>query len=547
MNLAPIAQWGKTILKVSTLLACGLVLWLSGCARSPFPGDGAAVETLSAARFISKQAPLVVSLSKPPDRLLSQIKGLQKGDKLLQETFLDTTGLEYGQDIQPWLDGGGIWAMTSTDVDRQRNNGQQPGYLLVLPTKNAQLSQELLQVYWQREAIAGQDLVFEPYKGTQLIYGREGKGIATTVVGSRFVLLANHPKVLREAINNVQVADLSLGATQDYQELQELNQRQAEAIAWLNLPQLAQRLGLGVDHPPYQALGMSVQLEAEGVFAQTHWLPTDPALLAGAPAPVQSSALLEYLPPNSYVALNGLNLRQFWQRVQRETAGYGKISEIIRQPLLDWGKDWQLDVQADILDAIEGEYAIALLPDEAEGDLDWIVITEKTGESLTDHLDTLVNQQGFSIGSFELDNQTLVAWTQLIADPMVETTATGKSRLLKAKVQGVHTTVNEYEIITSSIAAMDRVLKAKTTGNSLATDALFQESIATLPAVNHGYFFVNWRSAKKPLERQIPLLRLVELAAKPLFDPLESVAIASYGSTEERQADIIFNYGAQPR
>lgn len=547
MTLAPIAQWGKTILKLSALLACGLVLWLSGCARSPVSGNLSALEALEAARFISKQAPVVVSLSEKPEQVLAQIKGLDRGEKLLQETLLDSTGLEYQQDIQPWLDGGGIWAMTSTDLDRQGENGQQPGYLVVLPTKNAQLSQELLEVYWQREAIAGQDLVFEPYKGTQVIYSREGNRIATTVVGSRFVLLANDPKVLKEAINNVQVADLSLGATPAYQELQEVNSENGEAIAWLNLPRLAQKLGMDVNHPIYPTLGMSVQLEPDGVFVQTHWLPTDPALLEGAEATLNSSSLLEYLPANSYLAINGVNLRQFWQQVQTETAGYDNIAEIIRQPLLDWGKQWQLDVQADILDAIEGEYAIALLPDEAEGDLDWIVISEQTGESLGDRLDAIVNQQGFSIGSFELDNQTLVAWTQLIADPVTDGEETAKSRVLKAKVQGVHTTLNQYEIITSSIAAMDRVLKAKTTGNSLATDALFQTSIAPLPEVNQGYFFINWRSAQKTLERQIPLLRLVELAGKPLFDTLESVAIASYGDAQEPQADIFLNTGAERR
>lgn len=542
MNLAPIAQWGKTILKLSVLLTCGLLLGLSGCSRSPFSADLPAVEALSAARFISKQAPVVVSLSEKPDRVLSEIKGFDRGGELLQHTLLDKTGLEYQQDIQPWLDGGGIWAMMSTDLDREGENGQQPGYLVVLPTKNAQLSQELLEVYWQREAIAGQDLVFEPYKGTQLIYNREGEGISTTVVGSRFVLFANDPKVLREAINNVQVADLSLGATPDYQQLQKENSNQGKAIAWINLPKLSQRLGMAIDHPVYQALGMNVQLQPQGILAQTHWLPTDPTELEAGEAPLNPSSLLAYLPPNSYLAINGVNLRQFWQQLQTETAGYGQISEIIRQPLLDWGKQWQLDVQADILDAIEGEYAIALLPDEVEGDLDWIIISEKTGESLVDRLDQIANEQGLSIGSFQLEDQTLVAWTKLIADPVIGTTQTAKSRLLTAKVQGVHTTLNQYEIITSSIAAMDQVLKAKTTGNSLGTDALFQEAIASLPEVNYGYFFLNWRSAQKTLERQIPLLRLVELAGKPLLDPLESVALASYGHSEQPQVDIFFNY-----
>lgn len=542
MNLAPIAQWGQRIFKLSVLLTCGLLLGLSGCARSPFSADSPAVEALSAARFVSKQAPVVVSLSQKPERVLSEIKGLDRGGELLQHTLLDNTGLDYQQDIQPWLDGGGVWAMTSTDGDRQGENGQQPGYLVVLPTKNAQLSQELLEVYWQREAIAGHDLVFEPYKGTQLIYNRDGEGISTTVVGSRFVLFANHPKVLREAINNVQVADLSLGATPEYQQLQQENSNSGEAIAWINLPKIGQRLGLSVDRPLYQALGMNVELQPQGILAQTHWLPTDPTALKAGEAPLSPSSVLAYLPPNSYLAINGVNLRQFWQQVQTKTAGYGQISEIIRQPLLDWGKQWQLDVQADILDAIEGEYAIAFLPDEVEGDLDWIIISEKTGESLVEHLDGLVNAQGLSIGSFTLDDRTLVAWTKLVADPVIGATEAANSRLLTAKVQGVHTTLNQYEIITSSIAAMDRVLKAKTTGNSLATDALFQEAIAPLPEANLGYFFLNWRSAQKPLERQIPLLRLVELAGKPLFDPLESVAIASAGHSEQHQVDIFFNY-----
>ncbi len=537
-------------LKLSMILLCLCVVLLVGCSRSLGSGRSSAVNPPSPAIFISKQAPLVVSLFSNPG---AKLPGFPAVERLLENTLHQSTGLDYQQDIAPWFKGEALFALTTSDVDRQKENGQQPGYLLVLPTEDAQLSQELLEVYWQKVAIAGAELVFEPYQGAQLIYSRntppasslrQRHSLATTVVGSKFVLLANHPKVLRAAINNAQVSDLNLDSTPEYQAFHQQITDQPLAVALVNLPQLGQLWGMTLTNPLYQELAVQLQGKPTGILAKTAWFTSDSqALTPAQPAFNQPSQLLNYLPPSSYLVANGMNLQKLAEQVERETAGYGLLSQLLAQPLMDLVVPWGLDLRKDILPLMQGEYAIALLPTDPTQSPDWVIITEhsKTEPSLITQLDAIATQQGYTTGTFSLDNQTLVAWTQLTANP---TQKPGKknTRSLQAKVQGVHTIIDQYEIITSSIAAMDAVLAAKT-GSSLWNDSLFQNSIAPLSTPNDGYLFLNWRSAQKPLERQIPLLKLVELATKTLFDPLETVTIASYGNTsQQRQTNLFFQY-----
>ncbi|MDJ1184786.1 DUF3352 domain-containing protein [Roseofilum casamattae] len=541
MNQNAIAPWGKPGLRVLAIALCVLAFCLTGCSRS-LP-SARSLDT-SAAMFVSKQAPLAISLLATPEQIVRDLPKIGKNKltaKTLPRILEAKTGLNYAEDIQPWFAGNATFALTSPDLDRDRDNAKQPGYLLVLPTTDAQLSQELLQVYWEREAIAGSELVVEPYGGVQLVYARDVEGLSTAVVGSKFVLISNSPKVLRDAINTVQAPGLSLAGTAEYKQVRERLSEEDAAIISIDLPKLAERLGIDANYPVYKELGVEILTPPTGILAKTAWFTVDSEQLTPQePKFTEGVPLLNYLPASSYLAVSGSNLGELSQRLEAETTGYDRVSQLPNQPLLSLGKTLGLDVQGEILNQMTGEYAIALLPSEDKDNFDWVVMVDRNEDEpgLIARLDAIASEQGYSTGSFALQEKILGAWTKL-GTP----SENGASQLLEAKVRGVHGAIDGYEVIASSIAAMDKILNG-TAENSLANDPLFQESIAPLGLENDGYVFLNWRSAREPLKRQIPLLRLVELAAKPLVDPLQTLTIASYGnSSGERQADVFFNYG----
>jgi hypothetical protein len=75
---------------------------------------------------------------------------------------------------------------------------------------------------------------------------------------------------------------------------------------------------------------------------------------------------------------------------------------------------------------------------------------------------------------------------------------------------------------------MDAALKATKSG-SFVDSSQFQPSIKAIPKPNQGYVYLDWQQSHEILERQVPLLKLLEVAGKPFFQNLRSLTISSYG------------------
>ena len=106
--------------------------------------QGGRKTTPTAAIFVSKQAPAMVSMLVNPDRLESLRQLVTRpGERRrsheelnqLKTSLLANTGLDYRRDIQPWLGEEITLAVTSQDIDRDENNGRPVSYThLTLPT-----------------------------------------------------------------------------------------------------------------------------------------------------------------------------------------------------------------------------------------------------------------------------------------------------------------------------------------------------------------------------------------------------------------------------
>jgi hypothetical protein len=571
---------------VLLLVGGSIFFWL--VAQSPLSLLEGRLPVPDAAMFVPRQAPAMVSLLVNPDHLEAfrqvvaspQTRRRSRAEfHQFRQSLLSSTGLDYQTDIQPWLGEEITFAVTTPDIDRQSENGRQPGYLLALNIRDLEQSREFLQRFWQKQALTGRELIVERYQGVELIHARPSlpavkplssssqsssdkpdsslKSLATARVGDRFVLFANHPKVLRQAINNVQVPDLGLPSTRQYQQALASLQQGRIGFTFLNLPQLfagnssseagsPQPLSQTLNQT-YGRLAVGLGLNRQGLLAEMALVSatekqaseTKPALPLVA-RPVQA---LQYLPANTPLVASGVALNQLWSQVSTQFMGYDFVAELVNQPLEDLKTHWKLDLPQDIFAWVKGEYAVAMMPrsrsDSREVSLtssdsrvfrpDWLFVAERTEpetvQSAMQHLDTIAQQQGLGVGP--LEGQRISTWTQLVTAATQPVLEEPSSAVLPVRVVGAHTEAGNYQILATSLEVASQALKAPQ--NSLANSEYFKAAIAPLPQPNNGYFYLDWAGSHPILEQQFPLLRVVEVAGKPLFSHLRSLALSSYG------------------
>lgn len=577
---------------VLLLIGAGGFYWLRANSPLALLGGGE-VTNPSATIFVPKKAPVMVSLLVNPDRLegLRQAVARPANRKRsraelnqFKQSLLANTDLDYRRDIQPWLGDEITLALTSLDIDRTRDNGEQRGLLLAVTTKNPQRSREFVDLFWQKQANVETDLVFETYKGVKLIYknqesvvktqdaGNKGfynrdrsalpkdainrasaqNSVATAVVGDRFVLFANNPRVLKEAINNVQAPNLSLSDSTSYQRAIESISQPKIGLTYVNLPALAKLLGnnsqMEID-PTYESLAIAISPKTQGLLAETALLAaTGQEIPPTTPSLSQPVGALQYLPEKIAIAASGSNLEQLWTQLTSGLDSDDSLVQLIDQPIANLQARWGIDLKQDIFSWVQGEYALGMLPRADRKDSDWIFVAEKSAttkaEAAIDRLDAVAKQQGLSVSSFTLENQPISAWTQLTTTADKNQGEDQDSVKLEAQVKGVHASIGKYEIFTTSIEAMNQAIKAP--DNSLVKSNRFQANITSLPQPNNGYLYLDWASSQAFLERQLPIVRVVELVAKPLFNELNSLAFSSYGSDDGvRRSKVFLRLGAK--
>jgi Protein of unknown function (DUF3352) len=527
------------------LIAAGVLVLLLGIAgfywfftKNPLPVT-ASNSQAGAAIFVSKQAPAMVSMLVNPERL----EAFEDNGELskLKTSLLANTGIDYKQDIQPWLGNEITLAVTTLDIDRDSENGRQLGYLMALATNKPEKSREFVNLLFSKRVLAGANLTVEEYKGIKLIYddSQPEKLLAGAAVGDEFVLFANDPKVLRDAINNVQAPDLNLNSSTQYQKATKQVPKDSLAVAFLNLPVVAEWQGLKLPEQIYNSQIVSLALPNKGLLAETSLLASED-ILTSSEQLSQPVEALQYIPASAGLAISGSNLSnlnnsdlaKLWKQITVAVSASGeKLISTLLQPLGDVEKRWGINFAQDIFNWVPGEYALALLPRQEQTTPDWIFVLEKseaTPEGIS-HLDAIASSSGLTTTSLDLDQQKIFTWTELkTVTKNSDDAKNRKSFAIEAKVYAAHTNLGNYEIFTSNLETMDEALKTKE--YSLIENRNFQDSIAAIPRPNQGYVYLDWTKSQKLLEQELPILKLVKVIGKPFFNNLRSLTISSYGS-----------------
>lgn len=541
---------------ISALVAIVLVLGaIAGCGSNL---DVAKKEAPQGVIFVSKHSPLAFSL-------LAGWQQIQQQPPVAQvlKSLLTKQNLNYKKDIAPWLGEEITLAVTDLDFDHEPANGVQPGYLLVATTKDGAKSQEFLQTWLSQKLLAGTALNFTPYKGTQLIYpqgeeaGDSSSQFASTVVGDRFVLIANHPQVLRQAINNAQAIDLSLASSPSYQQTLASLDQPHWGLGFINLPAVTAWLGKHgelTQEPPFSSLAIALAPQDRGLVATM-------ALTQGVTEAGETTAVTEelgadkseatalspawnYLPTGGGLAIGGQHLPGFLQQsLDPLTAPDSRnlFTAWLENLFNKVDRELHLELHQDIFPWVTGDYVLSWLPKQIDptqeldknsskssSQGDWLFVAERSDPKVKeaiDHLDRLAVQQGFSITPLKLAEQPVTLWTELQTQPTAQGLQT-----LDTLVRGVHTSQGNYEIFASSVGAMGAALGIHS--RSLPTTQGFREAIDLFSKPNQGYLYLDWQTARPFLESQFPLLRLLEVPLSPLLQNLGTISFTSYGDKE---------------
>lgn len=525
---------------VVVLLLIGGGCWLWLLAHSPLTLLQGRQVAPSAAIFIPRQAPAMVSLLVNPDRLvaLRQVvaaPGARRRSRSelnqLRQSFLASTDLDYESDIRPWLGEEITLAVTTLDIDRQPENGQQPGYLLALETRDVEETQAFLHRFWDRSANLS-----EQYQGVKLISAQpevtsgqpdqgQGRVTATAVVG-RLVLFANHSQVLRSAINTAQVPDLGLDQASSYRRVLASFQQGWVGLTWLN-PQANQQ----AVKPAAQTseIAIALGLNRQGILAESALITA--AATANQPA-VPGGQVLKYIPATCPFAISGIDLDQLWSDISTGLLSNDWVANLVNPSLSELKTRWGLDLPQDIFAWVKGEYAIAMLPSTHQGQPgstsrpDWLFVAERNEpevQQAMQHLDAVAEQQGLGVGPLAVAGQKISAWTQLVATAQVPAVAPG---ILQARVVGTHRAIDNYQVLATSLEAVAQVQAS----DHLSESDNFKRAIAPLPTPSDGYLYLDWPASRLLLEQQFPVLRALEVAGQSFFSHLRSVSLNSYGT-----------------
>jgi Protein of unknown function (DUF3352) len=505
---------------------------------SPIGAKASLAGMPSSSIFISQRSPIVTSFFGSPDRLIFgglavtpplKRREMQTELKQFQRRLLEGTHLNYGRDIRPWA-GDLTWAMTATDWDRDGENGQEPGYLMAIATDQPEQAKASLEKFWQRRAGKGAKLAFENYLGVPIV--SDSKAWASGMVGDRFVLFANHPKVLHDALNNAQASDLNLSNNKAYQQVTEKLSADVLGFTVINLPQLSKGLGETLPlNPEYDRLVITTERQQQGLLADVTLLATSGKTVGGSTMQTLASTpvdALKFVSENAAVTAVGMNAQQSLMQLEKGW-GYGAIAKKFYQPIANLEQQWGVNLAEDVLSWMPEEYVLSQIP-RLDGALDWVFVTPQSPETTAglERLNEIAKKQGISVGVFPLGETQITAWTKLQTTPSRSDLMT-----IEAKVEGVYATVNGYEVFATSLEALEQVIQAE---KNPTMDGR-KRTIAALEAKNNGYLFVD-RLTLRSWADQLP--QGIAQKAQLLLEPVASATLSNYGSNADGQRNGVF-------
>lgn len=368
------------------------------------------------------------------DRLLAE----------LRDRVLTVRGYDYQDDIQPWV-GREVtlaWlSQSSPPISTDNSTSSLPpvaseqSQLVVVPVANPLRAKQVLE---KKESRVNSQEGDRTYKGIQIkeIKGDASNSYSTAVLDGRYLAIASDPQAINRAIDTYK-GNPSVASTPGYkQALSQIQDALPLARIYINIPEAAATASATSARPvpleelakfrQHQGLAATAILKSDGVQLKgITWL--NPRSEKQHLAANNAKTMPERLPADTLMMISGGNLAQLWQDYSQ-----GSTSNPISPMQPEWlqtavEETIGLDLQADLLPWMQGEFSISMIPAVEEtsmlpfGLLLMVQASDRrAAETALDLLDEAMREKyEFQVENGQLNDRPVVNWTHPFGLPSV--------------------------------------------------------------------------------------------------------------------------------
>jgi hypothetical protein len=495
---------------------------------------------LGAAAAIPQEAQVVMAFNtkSEPWNKLAQF-GTPASQKLIGDgltksplnSLLVQSKTEYSRDVQPWLEGYIITALVP--------NASQPqapaATLIIAPTRDRSKSDAFLSKY--RGALAQQGAKFTATQYKDVTYYESptrdpNNSVVTADIGGQYVAIATSPTLIKQAIDTYKGTNPSLakkpifakiyGATSQTKIVEPLLQVYLDgdvalsfigSQANLNLNEAA----IAQSKRELDAMTLTGGTQKEGLrFEINTYLKNDNS----SPLANNDAKVLNLLPQETFLLVSGVNLYQSWQSLVTQAKGNASSAQLIEQIRKSVKDSTKLDLDQDILKWMNGEFAIAAIPNNqgilANPGFGFVAIAQASDQAAAktalDKIDKVAQTnsggllpKGVDLKPKQIGDKSVIAWA--IANTNVATRG-----------------FLDNNFVFWSMGDLADTFVPKP-ANNLPESSSFKILTTDIPKSNGGYFYLNMTTALSLADRLLP----PEVKSNPSFTEIRSVLDAING------------------
>jgi Protein of unknown function (DUF3352) len=330
---------------------------------------------LLGSNLIPQSALMAVSVSTDP-REWQQLRQLGPAPtqskitaqlKKWQTEFLDSRGVNYTQDIQPWIGPQATLAvMPITAATASEVKAKQPLQIWVLPIANLTLAQAVLTRF------GNQTLESRVYKGVPIRQTppQSPHPYALSLLENNILVITSGPKLMEQSIDTLQGQPALSQLVRYPQSLEQLSADSPFAQVYLNLPTAIAQTSSPSPPPKltqaldFQGLVANLSFRQQGVqVSSVLWLNPNSS---GKLAPLEGNQnLASRLPAETLGLFAVSNFQQLWRNsTQSSNLPYSGLSQQLRKR---FNTATQLDFDREFASWMTGEFGLALLPAKGQG------------------------------------------------------------------------------------------------------------------------------------------------------------------------------------
>ena len=496
---------------------------------------------LGVAAAVPEEAQVVMTFNtkSEPWNKLAQF-GTPASQKLISEgitksplnSLLTQSKTEYSRDVQPWLEGGYV----VTALIQNKSQPQSPAATLVIaPTRDRAKSDAFLEKY--RSALSQQGAKFTPKQYKDVTYYESptrdpNNSVVTADIGGQYVAIATSATLMQQAIDTYKGSNPSLAKKPIFAKIYgEANQTkitdpllQVYLDGDVALEFIGSQTNLNLNEAAIAqskrelaAMTLTGGTQKEGLrFEISTYLKNDStSAIANNEAKV-----LNLLPQETFLLVSGVNLSQSWQSLVAQTKGNASSAQLIDQIRKAVKDSTKLDLEQDILKWMNGEFAIAAIPNNqgilANPGFGFVAIAQASNQNAANNTLEKIDKVAQSNAGGLLPKGVEIKPKQ-IGDKSVISWAIGNTNVATRGSL-------DNNFVFWSMGDLADTFVPKPVRN-LPDSNSFKIFTTDIPKSNGGYFYLNMTTALSLADRLLP----PEVKSNPKFTEVRSVLDAING------------------